>query len=64
MRRRRDPVSLDDDLDLDSVPDVTELGIPFDLARDDLADDEDGIGLRALFEHPENVIRTRWHDAA
>jgi hypothetical protein len=56
---------LDDGLDMTS----TDLGIPIDLARADL-DDDDDLGLRALYEHPEAVLGesalrpSRWGRAA
>ena len=53
--------------DIDDVSPVTgsELGLPIDLTRDDLDDGEDDLGFRALYEHPETVLRSaRWHRAA
>jgi hypothetical protein len=46
---------LEDDIDESSVPTAWELGIPVDLVREDL-EDEDDLGLRSLFEHPEAVL--------
>lgn len=56
------------DEDLDDLPTYagSELGLPIDLARDDLDDeDEDDLGFRTLYEHPEAVLgSSRWGRAA
>ncbi len=43
--------------DLDDAPALTtaELGWSIDLAREDL-DEEDDLGFRTLYEHPEAVV--------
>jgi hypothetical protein len=50
---------LDDDLNESSVVTPWELGLTMDLASDDLEDDDD-LGFRALYEHPEAVLGS-WH---
>lgn len=48
-----------DDIDDSLFVTTTELGIPIDLARDDLDDpivDDDGLGFRALYVNPERVL--------
>lgn len=64
---RRPEVELLDE-DLDDVPtlDGSELGLPIDLIREDLEDeDEDDLGFRALYEHPEAILPpSRWPHAA
>lgn len=62
---RRPEVELLDD-DLDDLPPLRgpELGLAIDLAREEL-DDDDDVGFRRLYEHPEAVIRpSRWPHAA
>ncbi|MCA9589701.1 MAG: hypothetical protein KC657_30555 [Myxococcales bacterium] len=62
---KRPEVELLED-DLDDIPTYasSELGLPIDLAREDL-DDEDDLGLRALYEHPEAILGSpRWSHAA
>ena len=62
---RRPEVELLED-DLDDIPALTgsELGLPIDLTREDLEEDDD-VGFRALYEHPEAIIRSsRWPHAA
>ncbi len=52
--------------DLDDIPALTgaELGLSID-PSDVLEEDDDDLGLRALYEHPEAVIRpSRWPHAA
>lgn len=62
--RRPEIELLEDILDDSCVLSTTELGIPIDLAREDM-DDEDDLGFRALYEHPEPALRSpRWPDAA
>ena len=63
---RRPEVELLED-DLDDIPALTgsELGLPIDLTREDLDEDEDDLGFRALYEHPEAIVRSsRWPHAA
>lgn len=64
---RRAEIELLDE-DLDDVPslDGWELGLPIDLIREDLDDeDEDDLGFRALYENPEAVVPpSRWPRAA
>ncbi len=63
---RRPEVEILDD-DVDDVPALTEteLGLPIDLTREDLEEDNDVPGFRAFYEHPETVIRSsRWPHAA
>jgi hypothetical protein len=63
--RRPEIELLEDDLDDTPALNGPELGLPIDLDREDLDDDEDGLGLRALFEHPETVLRSSpWPSAA
>lgn len=64
---RRPEVEILED-DLNDIPSLAgseiELGLPIDLAREDL-DDEDDLGLRSLYEHPEAILRpSRWSHAA
>ena len=62
---RRPEIELLED-DLDDIPSLTgsDLGLPIDLIRDDL-EDEDDLGFRALYEHPEAILRpSRWSHAA
>ncbi|HVH40820.1 MAG TPA: hypothetical protein VM925_00710 [Labilithrix sp.] len=66
MRRTEIEVCIEDD-DLDDGLELsgTELGLPLDLAREDLDDGEDDLGFRALYERPEAIIRSsRWGHAA
>lgn len=62
---RRSEIELLDD-DLDDILDLamsTDLGLPIDLAREDLDDDE--LGLRSLFENPDAVLGSSgWGRAA
>jgi hypothetical protein len=63
---RRSEVEILED-DLDDIPALTrtELGLPIDLTRDELDEDGDDLGFRALYENPDTVIRSsRWPDAA
>lgn len=63
---RRDEVELLELDDLDDVPPLagSDLGLAIDLAREDL-EQEDDLGFRSLFEHPEAVLRrSRWSHAA
>jgi hypothetical protein len=63
--RRPDVEILDDDFE--DIPAVTgsELGLPIDLTRDDLDEDDDHPGFRSLYEHPETILRSsRWPHAA
>lgn len=64
---RRPEVELLDE-DLDDVPtlDGSELGLPIDLIREDLEDeDDDDLGFRSLYEHPEAILPAyRWPHAA
>ena len=63
---RRPELELLDD-ELDDLPPLrgTDLGLAFDLTREELDDDDDALGLRALYECPETVIRpSRWPHAA
>ncbi len=63
--RRPELEILEDDLDDMPALTATELGLPIDLVRDDLDEDGDDLGFRALYEHPEPVIRSsRWPHAA
>jgi hypothetical protein len=42
-----------------------DLELPIDFTREDHLDDEDDLGFRGLYEHPEAVLRSsRWPDAA
>jgi hypothetical protein len=53
--------------DLDDIPTLTgtELGLPIDLTSEVLDEDDDDLGFRALYEHPEAIIRaSRWPHAA
>ena len=62
--RRPEIELLDEDLDDLSTLDGSELGLPIDLTRDDL-EDEDDLGFRSLYEHPEAILRpSRWSHAA
>jgi hypothetical protein len=55
---------LEDDLDDVSAVTAWELGLTADFAHEDL-DDEDDLGFRALYEHPEAVLESaRWRGAA
>ncbi len=56
--RRRELAILDDDFADDAIVDETQLGMTIDLVRDDLAEDDDDLGIRALYEHPDAVIRS------
>jgi len=61
---RRPEVELLDD-DLDDIPTCTgaDLGLSIDPTLDDL-EDEDDLGLRALYEQPEVILgRARWFHA-
>ncbi|MBS2014844.1 MAG: hypothetical protein JST00_18285 [Deltaproteobacteria bacterium] len=62
MRRAQIEILEDD---VDDAPAMTraELGIPIDLTREDLEDDDD-LGLRALYEHPEAILGAGWPRAA
>ena len=63
--RRPEVEILEDDLDDISAFSSAELGLPIDLTRDELDEDEDDLGFRALYEHPETVVRSsRWPHAA
>lgn len=65
--RRLEVELLEDDLDEGTLPTSAELGLSIDLAREDLEDedDDDGLGLRALYARPEMVLRRpRWDHAA
>jgi hypothetical protein len=54
---------LEEDVDDSASLTPTELGLPIDLTREDL--DDDDLGLRALYEHPEPLVRSaRWPYAA
>jgi len=55
--RRLEIDLLEDDVDDVPAPTRAELGIPIDLTRRDLEDD-DALGFRVLFEHPEVVLGT------
>ncbi len=62
--RRPEIEILEDDVDDAPVLTRAELGIPIDLTREDL-EDEDDLGLRALYEHPEVILgASRWPRAA
>jgi hypothetical protein len=54
--RRREPAILEDDFADDFVVDEVDLGLTIDLARDDLASDDDDLGLRALYEDPDVLL--------
>ena len=61
--RRREPAVLDDDYD--DFLEAADLGLRFDLAREDLAEEEDDLGFRTLYEDPDPIIRPpRWPHAA
>lgn len=64
MRRSEVAILEDDLLDICSFAESElELGLPIDRTRKEL--DEDDLGLRALYEHPEAVLRpSRWSRAA
>ena len=63
--RRPEIEILEDHLDDDLLLTESDLGIPVDLARRDLEEDDDDLGLRALYEHPEAVLGSpRWPHAA
>lgn len=52
--------------DLDETPAIagSEIGLPIEATREDL-EDEDDLGIRALYEHPEAILRpSRWPHAA
>jgi hypothetical protein len=54
---------LEEMLDDDAVT-PSDLGLPIDLTRADLEDDDD-VRFRTLFENPEPIIRPRrWPSAA
>ncbi|MCW5831121.1 MAG: hypothetical protein KIS78_01525 [Labilithrix sp.] len=62
--RRPEVELLEEDLDDLPARVETELGLPIDRMREDL-EDEDDLGLRALYEHPEAILRpSRWPHAA
>lgn len=54
---RRPKIQIFEDSLLDESPLLTrsDLGLSIDLARDDF-DDNDSLGFRSFFEHPEAVI--------
>jgi hypothetical protein len=66
--REPDIEALEDDLDDNPLLARWELEVPIDLTREDLDEDDDqddGLGFRALYEHPEAIIRSsRWPHAA
>jgi hypothetical protein len=53
--RRPEIELLEDDLDDMPALATAELGLPIDLAREDL-DDEDDLGFRALYEYPDPLL--------
>lgn len=58
---------LDDDVVDDGPVTADDLGWSIDLVREDLEDNDDGLGFRALFERPEIALRgrsRRWPHAA
>ena len=62
--RRPEVELLDDDLDDTPTYAGSELGLPIGLTREDL-EDEDDLGFRALYEHPEAILRrAHWSHAA
>jgi len=63
---RRPEVELLDD-ELDDLPPLrgTDLGLAIDLTREELEEDDGDLGFRALYEHPEAMVRpSRWPHAA
>lgn len=62
--RRPEIEILEDDVDDEPALTRTELGIPIDLTREELEEDDD-LGLRALYENPEAILGPRrWSNAA
>lgn len=62
--RRFEVEILEDNLDDDLALTRSELGLPIDLTREELEQDDD-LGFRSLFEHPEAFLASaRWPDAA
>jgi hypothetical protein len=57
--RRPEVEILEDDLDDNALLTRWELELPIDLTREDLDDDDedDGLGFRTLYEHPEAILR-------
>jgi hypothetical protein len=56
IMRRPEVEILDDSLDDIPILKGSELGLAIDPTHDDL-EDEDDLGLRTLYEHPEAILR-------
>lgn len=58
--RRPEVEILEDNLDDNPMLSRWELELPIDLTREELEDeDADDLGFRALYEHPETILRPR-----